>query len=797
MPTSPPKYMTLGEGGLAAAMTVLGFVSLVIAAKAYTPEYAFHAYLSAAACVAAVFAICNRYFERSDAAPPREIDGKPNYNMGPVKLGTLLAVFWGIAGFTVGLWIALELAYPALNFDISYISFGRLRPLHTSAVIFAFGGNVLIATSFYVVQRTCRARLAGDLAPWFVVLGYNFFILIAGTGYLLGITQSKEYAEPEWYADLWLTVVWVVYLLVFLGTLMRRKEPHIYVANWFYLAFIVTIAVLHLGNNAAVPVSIFSPKSYIVWSGVQDAMVQWWYGHNAVGFFLTAGFLGIMYYFIPKRAERPIYSYRLSIIHFWALIFLYIWAGPHHLHYTALPDWTQTLGATFSIMLWMPSWGGMINGLMTLSGAWDKLRTDPVLRMMVLSVAFYGMATFEGPVMSVKEVNSLSHYTDWTIGHVHSGALGWVGFVSFGAIYCLVPWLWNRPLYSLKLVSWHFWIATIGIVVYVSSMWVSGIMQGLMWRSYTNLGFLEYSFIETVQAMHPYYVIRALGGSLFLIGALLMAYNVWRTIYPGVALRAGRQPRSGRVGGSLMSTSLWQKHWILERNSIFLLIGILIVIAIGGLVEVVPLFYLRSTIETADGMRPYTPLELAGRNIYVSEGCYLCHSQMIRALRDEVERYGHYSLAAESMYDHPFQWGSKRNGPDLARVGNKYSDDWHRDHLQDPRSVVPGSIMPAYPWLFTTELDYSHIAEDMKVQALLGVPYTDDMIANAIADVRTQATTDAPEAADLARRYPKAQARNFGGDPGRITEADALIAYLQMLGTLVDFKLYDDKANVR
>jgi cytochrome c oxidase cbb3-type subunit 1 len=532
MSTSPPKYMTLGEGGLAAAMAVLGFVSLVIAAKAYTPAYAFHAYLAAAASVAAVLAICNRYFERSDVAPPREIDGRPNYNMGPVKFATLAAVFWGIAGFTVGLWIALELAYPALNFDLSYISFGRLRPLHTSAVIFAFGGNVLIGTSFYVVQRTCRARLAGDLAPWFVVLGYNFFIVIAGTGYLLGITQSKEYAEPEWYADLWLTVVWVVYLLVFLGTLMRRKEPHIYVANWFYLAFILTIAVLHLGNNAAVPVSLFSPKSYVVWSGVQDAMVQWWYGHNAVGFFLTAGFLGIMYYFIPKRAERPIYSYRLSIIHFWALIFLYIWAGPHHLHYTALPDWTQTLGATFSIMLWMPSWGGMINGLMTLSGAWDKLRTDPVLRMMVLSVAFYGMATFEGPVMSVKEVNSLSHYTDWTIGHVHSGALGWVGFVSFGAIYCLVPWLWNRPLYSLKLVSWHFWIATIGIVIYVSSMWVSGIMQGLMWRSYTSLGFLEYSFIETVQQMHPFYVIRALGGSLFLLGALIMAYNVWRTILP-------------------------------------------------------------------------------------------------------------------------------------------------------------------------------------------------------------------------------------------------------------------------
>ncbi|MFZ0423329.1 MAG: cytochrome-c oxidase, cbb3-type subunit I [Xanthobacteraceae bacterium] len=524
--------MTLGEGGLAAALTALAFFSIVVAAKAYTPAYAFHAYLFAAASAAGVFAIFNRFFEHGSNPVPLEIDGKPNYNMGPVKLATILAVFWGIAGMTVGLWIALELAYPALNFDLSYISFGRLRPLHTSAVIFAFGGNVLLATSLYVVQRTSRARLVGDLAPWFVVLGYNFFIVIAGSGYLLGITQSKEYAEPEWYADLWLTVVWVVYLLIYLGTLMRRKEPHIYVANWFYLAFILTIAVLHVTNNAAVPVSVFSSKSYVVWSGVQDAMVEWWYGHNAVGFFLTAGFLGIMYYFIPKRAGRPVYSYRLSIIHFWALIFLYIWAGPHHLHYTALPDWTQTLGMTFSIMLWMPSWGGMINGLMTLSGAWDKLRTDPVLRMMVLSVAFYGMSTFEGPVMAIREVNSLSHYTDWTIGHVHSGALGWVAFISFGAIYCLVPWLWNRPLYSLRLVNWHFWIATIGIVVYVTSMWVSGILQGLMWRSYTGLGFLEYSFIETVEAMHPFYVIRAIGGGLFLCGALIMAFNVWRTIYP-------------------------------------------------------------------------------------------------------------------------------------------------------------------------------------------------------------------------------------------------------------------------
>ena len=529
------KLMTIGEGGSALAFAALAMFSIIVAARAFTPEFAFHAYLFAAASIAAVFAIINRYYERPNEEAPLIIDDKPNYNMGPVKFASVAAVFWGIAGFTVGLIIALQLAFPALNFDLPWTTFGRLRPLHTSAVIFAFGGNVLIATSMYVVQRTCRARLAGDIAPWFVVLGYNFFIVIAGTGYLLGITQSKEYAEPEWYSDLFLVVVWVTYFLIYLGTIMRRAEPHIYVANWFYLAFIVTIAVLHLGNNASVPVSVFSSKSYIVWSGVQDAMVQWWYGHNAVGFFLTAGFLGIMYYFIPKRADRPVYSYRLSIIHFWSLIFLYIWAGPHHLHYTALPDWAQTLGMTFSIMLWMPSWGGMINGIMTLSGAWDKLRTDPVLRMMVVSVAFYGMATFEGPMMSVKIVNSLSHYTDWTIGHVHSGALGWVGYISFGALYCLVPWLWNRPLYSLKLVNWHFWISTIGIVLYVSAMWVSGILQGLMWRAYTNLGFLEYSFVETVEAMHPFYVIRALGGLLFLVGALLMAWNLWKTVNSAIS----------------------------------------------------------------------------------------------------------------------------------------------------------------------------------------------------------------------------------------------------------------------
>jgi cytochrome c oxidase cbb3-type subunit I len=454
------------------------------------------------------------------------------YNEDVVRLFVIATAFWAVAAFAAGVVIALQLAFPALNLGLEWTSFGRLRPLHTSAAIFAFGGNALFATSLYVVQRTCRATLFGgpDVAR-FIFWGYQAFIVMAALGYVFGITQSKEYAEPEWFVDLWLTIVWVVYLVVYVGTIMRRREPHIYVANWFYLAYIVTIAMLHVVNNLAVPVSLFGAKSYILYAGVQDALTQWWYGHNAVGFFLTAGFLGMMYYLIPKQAERPVYSYRLSIVHFWSLIFLYIWAGPHHLHYTALPDWAQTLGMAFSIMLWMPSWGGMINGIMTLSGAWHKLRTDPVLRMLVTSVAFYGMATFEGPLMSVKEVNALSHYTDWTIGHVHAGALGWVAFISFGALYFLVPRLWKRErLYSLRLVSLHFWVSTIGIVLYITSMWVSGILQGLMWRSYDSLGFLQYSFVETVEAMHPFYVVRAGGGVLFLIGSFIMIYNLVRTV---------------------------------------------------------------------------------------------------------------------------------------------------------------------------------------------------------------------------------------------------------------------------
>ncbi len=483
------------------------------------------ALLAAAASVRGFDFVTRRYpplGERADLS---------RYDDDPIRWGVIATLFWGIAGFLAGLYIALELAFPALNLNIEYTSFGRLRPLHTSAVIFAFGGNALIATSFYVVQRTCRARLAFPSLARFVFWGYQLFIVLAATGYLLGITEGKEYAEPEWYVDIWLTIVWVSYLIVFVGTLVRRKEPHIYVANWFYLSFIITVAMLHLVNNLSMPVSLLGSKSYSAFAGVQDALTQWWYGHNAVGFFLTAGFLAMMYYFVPKQAERPVYSYRLSIIHFWSLIFLYIWAGPHHLHYTALPDWAQTLGMVFSIMLWMPSWGGMINGLMTLNGAWDKIRTDPIIRMMVIALAFYGMSTFEGPMMSIKSVNSLSHYTDWTIGHVHSGALGWNGMITFASLYYLVPRLWGRVrMYSLRMINWHFWLATLGIVFYASAMWVAGIMQGLMWREYGADGYLVYSFVETVAAMFPMYLIRAAGGALYLTGAFVMVFNVWMTI---------------------------------------------------------------------------------------------------------------------------------------------------------------------------------------------------------------------------------------------------------------------------
>ncbi|WP_213982332.1 cytochrome-c oxidase, cbb3-type subunit I [Sphingomonas sp. dw_22] len=505
----------------------LALILVLAAALAVDQAFTVHMMISAGAALIAAFFTMKHV--AADPVPAGAQAGR--YYDDVIRWGVIATVFWGIVGFLVGIVIASQLTFPLLNLHYDFTTFGRLRPLHTSAVIFAFGGNALIATSFYVVQRTCRARLAMPWLARFVFWGYQLFIVLAATGYVMGVTEGREYAEPEWYVDIWLTIVWVSYLLVFAGTILKRSEPHIYVANWFYLAFIVTIAMLHLVNNLTVPVSWVGSKSYSAFSGVQDALTQWWYGHNAVGFFLTAGFLGMMYYFVPKQAERPIYSYRLSIVHFWSLIFLYIWAGPHHLHYTALPDWAQTLGMVFSIMLWMPSWGGMINGLMTLNGAWDKIRTDPIIRMMVFALAFYGMSTFEGPMMSVKSVNSLSHYTNWTIGHVHSGALGWNGMITFGALYYMAPRLWGRErLYSLRMVNWHFWCATLGIVLYASAMWVAGITQGLMWREYGDDGYLVYAFAEVVAAMHPYYLIRTVGGLLYFAGAIFMAWNIWMTI---------------------------------------------------------------------------------------------------------------------------------------------------------------------------------------------------------------------------------------------------------------------------
>ncbi len=506
-------------------------LAMALVAAVMAADGAFAVHMTIVAAAAAIGLLTTMVRGDYAAQPIRAPDQSAVYYDDVIRWGVMATVFWGVVGLLAGLVIASQLAWPAVNLHSEYTTFGRLRPLHTSAVIFAFGGNALIATSFYIVQRTCRARLAFPALARFVFWGYQLFIVLAATGYVMGVTEAREYAEPEWYVDIWLTIVWVSYLAVYVGTIMRRSEPHIYVANWFYLAFIITIAMLHLVNNVSMPVSMLGSKSYSAFSGVQDALIQWWYGHNAVGFFLTAGFLGMMYYFVPKQAERPIFSYRLSILHFWALIFLYIWAGPHHLHYTALPDWAQTLGMVFSIMLWMPSWGGMINGLMTLNGAWDKIRTDPIIRLMVAALAFYGMSTFEGPMMSIKSVNSLSHYTNWTIGHVHSGALGWNGMITFAALYYMTPRLWSRTrLYSLRMVNWHFWLATLGIVLYVSSMWVAGITQGLMWREYGQDGYLVYAFAEVVAAMHPYYIIRAAGGVLYLSGALVMAWNIGMTI---------------------------------------------------------------------------------------------------------------------------------------------------------------------------------------------------------------------------------------------------------------------------
>ncbi|MEO6096032.1 MAG: cytochrome-c oxidase, cbb3-type subunit I [Fibrobacteria bacterium] len=691
-----------------------------------------------------------------------------------VRWFLLATLIWGAIGMSAGLWAALELASWKFNLGLKYINFGRLRPFHTNAVIFAFGGNAIFCGVYYSLQRLLKARLFSDALSWIHFWGWQAVILLGGIGFLCGVTQSKEYAELEWSLDLVLAVVWVVFAINFFGTIARRREKHLYVAIWFYIGTIITIAVLHIVNGLAIPVSL--TKSYPLYAGVQDALVQWWYGHNAVGFFLTTPFLGLMYYFVPKAAERPVYSYRLSVMHFWALVFLYIWAGPHHLHYTALPDWAQNLGMAFSVMLLAPSWGGMLNGLLTLRGAWHKLRTDPILKFFAASITFYGMATFEGPLMSIKSVNALSHYTDWTVGHVHSGAIGWVGLLVFGMIYWLVPRLWRRPLHSQSLANAHFWVALIGILFYVVSMWIAGITEGLMWKEFTPEGVLAYpNFIEIVTKLIPLYWLRAFGGSLYLTGLAIMVYNVVRTIAAAESPvdEEAMVPEAMAVGKPGV-VRYW--HAVLEGKPLALGILTTIVIAIGGIVEIVPTFLIESNVPTITAVKPYTPLELEGRDIYVREGCYNCHSQMVRPFRDEVARYGDYSKPGEFVYDHPFQWGSKRTGPDLHRLGGKYNNLWHLRHLDDPRLTSPGSIMPAYRFLLDARLELGLLPDKIKVMRKLGVPYSDSLLKDCRAIAQTQAKSIAD---DLAKE---------GVTGMEDKEVTALIAYLQRLGTDIKWR---------
>jgi cytochrome c oxidase cbb3-type subunit I/II len=691
-----------------------------------------------------------------------------------VRWFLLATLAWGAIGMFAGLWAALELANWKFNLGLKYINFGRLRPFHTNAVIFAFGGNAIFCGVYYSLQRLLKARLFSDALSWIHFWGWQAVILLGGLGFLFGVTQSKEYAELEWSLDLVLAVVWVVFAINFFGTIARRREKHLYVAIWFYIGTIITIAVLHIVNGLAIPVSL--TKSYPLFAGVQDALVQWWYGHNAVGFFLTTPFLGLMYYFVPKAAERPVYSYRLSVMHFWALVFLYIWAGPHHLHYTALPDWAQNLGMAFSVMLLAPSWGGMLNGLLTLRGAWHKLRTDAILKFFAASITFYGMATFEGPLMSIKSVNALSHYTDWTVGHVHSGAIGWVGLLVFGMIYWLVPRLWRRPLHSQALANAHFWIALIGILFYVVSMWIAGITEGLMWKEFTSEGVLAYpNFIEIVTKLIPLYWLRAFGGFLYVSGLLIMVYNVVRTIG---AAEAPVDEEAMVPDAMAVETPGVVRYWhaVLEGKPFALAILTTIVIAIGGIVEIVPTFLIESNVPTITAVKPYTPLELEGRDIYVREGCYNCHSQMVRPFRDEVARYGDYSKPGEFVYDHPFQWGSKRTGPDLHRLGGKYNNLWHLRHLDDPRLTSPGSIMPAYRFLLDERLDLSLLPDKIKVMRKLGVPYSDSLLKDCRAIAQAQAKSIAE---DLAKE---------GVTGMEDKEVTALIAYLQRLGTDIKWR---------
>ena len=683
-----------------------------------------------------------------------------------VRKFLLATIVWGVVGLLLGVIIATQLVFWETNLG-PWFSFGRLRPLHTNAVIFAFVGNGMFAGIYHSMQRLCKARMFSDALSNINFWGWQLIIVAAAVTLPLGITVSKEYAELEWPIDIAITLVWVVFAINFFGTLLVRHERHIYVAIWFYMATVITVALLHIVNSLELPVTFL--KSYSIYAVVQDALVQWWYGHNAVAFFLTTPILGLMYYYMPKVANRPVYSYRLSVIHFWALIFLYIWAGPHHLLYTALPDWAQTLGMVFSLMLIAPSWGGMINGLMTLRGAWEKLRTDPVLKFLVVAISFYGMSTFEGPMLSIKSVNALSHYTDWTIGHVHSGALGWNGFMNFAQIYFLVPRLWKTELYSVRLATIHFWIGTIGIIFYIISMWVAGITQGLMWRALDSEGYLAYgNFVETVLRVVPMYWFRLIGGLLYLGGILLLVYNIWKTI-AGVEVPEDEQASAPALTGPKMVYAGFQI--MLETQPIKFGVWVLVAVLIGGVIEFIPMFAVKSNIPTIASVQPYTPLELEGRDIYVREGCYTCHSQMIRPFRAETERYGEYSKAGEFVYDHPFQFGSRRIGPDLHRIGGKYPDIWHYRHMENPRSTSQGSIMPNYDFLLTSKLSTLDTKAKIKAMQTLGVPYSREDIENAVKDLKKQAK----QIGDGLAAQGVLDSEN--------KEIVALIAYMQRLGT--------------
>lgn len=694
---------------------------------------------------------------------------KFSYDNEIVRKFTIATVVWGLVGMLVGLLIATQLFAPALNFNIPFLTFGRIRPLHTNAVIFAFVGNAIFMGVYYSLQRLCKARMFSDWLSNFHFWGWQLIIVAAAITLPLGITTSKEYAELEWPIDIAIALVWVAFGINMFGTIIKRREKHMYVAIWFYIATWVTVTVLHVVNSIEIPASFL--KSYPIYAGVQDALVQWWYGHNAVAFFLTTPYLGLMYYYLPKAANRPVYSYKLSIVHFWSLVFLYIWAGPHHLLYSALPNWAQSLGTVFSIMLIAPSWGGMINGLLTLRGAWDRVRENPILKFMVVAVTAYGMATFEGPMLSLKNVNAIAHFTDWIIAHVHVGALGWNGFLTFGILYWLVPKLWKTNLYSKKLANFHFWIGFLGIVFYALSMWFSGITQSLMWKQFTPLGVLQYpNFLETVLQIVPMYIIRMIGGSLYFVGVIVMVYNLVKTAKLGSFAKEepAEAPALEKFKDPLRRGVI---HRFLEGKPALFLLLTLIVVLIASVFEFVPMFLIKSNIPTIASVKPYTPLELQGRDIYIREACNSCHSQLVRPFRSETERYGEYSKAGEYVYDHPFLWGSKRTGPDLHRIGGKYPNLWHYLHMENPSSMSPGSLMPSYPWLLSNDLNTSNTESKISVMRSIGVPYPEGYEKIANEDLQAQAEKIA---LDL---------QNAGAPAEPNKEIIALIAYLQRLGT--------------